>query len=894
MGLLNHTKSKILKRILFLSIAVITVVTFSYSCSRSKDTFTSRLYHQTTSKFNGYFYANESLNEGIATLEVQHKDDWKNILPVFIYGTDLEAKNIYPQMDRAILKTSTVIDHHAMTIKKKEENKWIKYNYLVMGKAYFYKHQFEEATKVFDYIIKQYKDEDIKYDATLWMARTKIELEDYGKALSLLKLLDEENLPKEILPEFKAVYADFQIRNERYPKAIEKLEEAIVVTKDRKRRARLTYILAQLYEIENRSNDAINAYQRVVKMHPYYEMVFYASINQAMAYNTRDGDSQAIKKLLKKMIKDRKNVDYYDQIYYALATLELEENKKDQAIEYFILSTKTSLTNVEQKGISFLALGNIYMDDRLYKTAKSYYDSTLIFLPKENEEYKEIADLDRGLGDLIINLDVIALQDSLIHLASLTDKEREKIILGIIAAEEKAEDERIEALLASKKEDNRQNLSASNPLSNSSGGAGNGKGDWYFYNPSSMSFGYSEFQRIWGSRTLQDNWRRSNSSSRLGLPQDAMIDDQGNDLSVSIKRRDIKSLNEYLADIPLTDEGLAESEALLEEALYNAGVIYNEELNDVDNAIEMFDELTQRFPKSKHLATSYYQLYRLYVKKENEGNYFGAGYRDNSEYYKAIILEDFPLSEYAKIIRNPNYLKEAEIAKQRREEDYMATYRNFKSHRYDIVMQECNRVIQNETDNPFLAKYYFMKAYIVGQRSDQANFERELQLIADKFPDTEEGKEAVEIINQLNKKNLKVPGKEDAAAKNEAPENKSEFIINNDVEHFFALIYPNNKGNVNDVKVAISNFNKKYYSNDKLKVTNSFINKENQIVIVRRFTNADNALSYYTNFINDTDQLKETNEEGYIIFLISSKNFTKLFKSGDIEGYDAFFKETYL
>jgi hypothetical protein len=165
-------------------------------------------------------------------------------------------------------------------------------------------------------------------------------------------------------------------------------------------------------------------------------------------------------------------------------------------------------------------------------------------------------------------------------------------------------------------------------------------------------------------------------------------------------------------------------------------------------------------------------------------------------------------------------------------------------------------------------------------------------LIADKFPDTDEGKEAVEIIAELNKTGLKDPQKEDSDSKK--PAKKSDFIVNNEVEHFFALIYPNGKGNVNDVKISISDFNKKYYSNDKLKVTNSFINKENQIVIVRRFSDAEKALSYYNNFINDDAQLKEVNEEGFIIFLISSKNFTKLFKSGDIEGYDSFFQETYL
>ena len=64
-----------------------------------------------------------------------------------------------------------------------------------------------------------------------------------------------------------------------------------------------------------------------------------------------------------------------------------------------------------------------------------------------------------------------------------------------------------------------------------------------------------------------------------------------------------------------------------------------------------------------------------------------------------------------------------------------------------------------------------------------------------------------------------------------------------------------------------------------------------KIIKARNITPESNT---YNNFINDDDMLKDVNAEGFTIFLISSKNFTKLFKSGDIEGYDAFFQETYL
>ena len=867
------------------------------SCSRKKDTWSSRAYHQTTARYNGYFYAGESLKEGLAVLQSDYKENWNQILPVFIVGDDKESKNIYPQMDRTISKASMVIDRHSMIIKKKEENKWIKFNYLVIGKAFFYKKDYKEAYKVFDFIIKQYKNDPIKNEAIYWLARTKLDDDDESKALTLLKLLAEEpNISRELLSDYKASYADYYIRQEQYNKAIEKLDESILVTKNKKRKARLTYILAQLQYEDGFKSDAVASYKKVVKLHPDYEMVFYASINQAKAFRTRDGGGEEIRKLLLKMAKDRKNLEYRDQIYYALAEVEIEDDNMDKGIEYLELSVRTSLNNVEQKGISFMKLGDIYLNQREYELAKINFDSTLIFLPPEAPDYGKIEDLDEGLSSLIVDLNTIQLNDSLLHLASLTQKEQEKIILGLIVQKEKERDE--ELLAAQNLEKNKgRKLSPSVPLTaGRSNSSSNSKGDWYFYSPGIMSAGFSQFKQKWGSRKLKNDWRRSEAASNNTSlnPTELTIIDSSNVEETALQRAEIKSLEAYMAEIPMTEDQQSKASKKVEDALYDAGVIYNEKLEDVDNAIEMFDELAQRFPESQYIVTAYYQLYRLYVRKEMEGNYFGAGFRDNSDYYREIILNDYPYSQYAKIIRNPNYLKEAELALIRKQDDYKATYQNYKSHRYKIVLNDCNTVINEDPDNPYLPKYLLLKAMVVGSMSDKQNFERELQLLADNFSETEEGERAVEILNELNKGNLKAPGKKDQPKGKSTSKSSGEFDSLKKGEHFFALIYPNNKGNVNKVKIAISNFNKKYYSNDKLKVTNSFINKDNQIVIVRRFGEVDKAMSYYTNFINDDQQLKKVNEENYRIFLISSKNFSKLFKSGNIDGYDAFFQENYL
>ena len=37
-------------------------------------------------------------------------------------------------------------------------------------------------------------------------------------------------------------------------------------------------------------------------------------------------------------------------------------------------------------------------------------------------------------------------------------------------------------------------------------GSNTSGGKWYFYNPATLSFGFSEFQKKWGKRKLEDDW----------------------------------------------------------------------------------------------------------------------------------------------------------------------------------------------------------------------------------------------------------------------------------------------------------------------------------------------------------------------------------------------------
>lgn len=838
-------------------------------------------------------------------LKDNHQDDYLAILPVYILPDEEGQKNLYPTMDQVIEKCSTVIDRHSIDIKKegdkrkKEHNKWIDENFLLIGIANYYKGRYSTAQEMFSYTAKKYKGESTRFYAALWLARTYIEMERYSKATTVLSVIENdegEDKPKDFLAKFSTVYSDLYLRQERYKEALPYLEDAVIYTKDKPMKARLTFILGQIYNEQSRSKDAIDAFGEVVSMKPDYEMEFYAKISQALSYDRRL-DSKQIKDMLWGMAKDEKNEEYYDQIYYALGEIEFEDQNIDEAIALFTKSAKKSINNPRQKGRSYLRLATIFFDDREYVLAKNYYDSTATYLPEDYPNYETITAIGNSLVELVYNLDIVELNDSLIGLASMDEKDREKKILRMIAdleeEEERQKEEELQAL---------QDIQFQQASANRSSGGGK---NWYFYNPSTLGAGYQEFQRKWGSRKLEDNWRRSNKSS---FGDNAIADNTDVDslaLAINQGPSNIKTLDEYLAELPLADSSLATAKQSIVDALYQIGTIYKERLKDDNNAVESFLRITNEFEESDKALPSYYQLYRIYLEKEQSGGFVGTGFRDNSEYYKSVILADYPDSEFAKLILDPDYV--TSLSKRYEEEklEYEATYKKFSRRQYSDVLIACNTVIRDEPQNNFIAKYYLVKALTVGARKDAGAYEDILREIIAKFPGTVEAEKAAELLGELNKAKSQLArnsAKDDVADSNlpdvpkvdDSDVNTSMFKTDDDSEHFFALVFPKTDGNANDLKATISDFNSEYFRNDKLRITNSFIDKDHQIIIVRSFGEKSIAQDYYNTFVTNSDFLGDINDKDYQKFVITTKNFTVLFRNKNTDVYQVFFNNNYL
>ncbi len=880
---------------------------FASGCSRKKDTFTSRFYHQTTSQFNWYFNANEIWTLTNQRLWSEKEDDYLKLLPLFVVPNEEQQKNLYPEMDAIIEKCGTLIDRHAMEISKKEKNKWIDDAYLLTGKANFYKGRYSTAQEMFAYVAKKYKGQDSRYDAALWLARTYFETEQYGKAKTVLSVIEKDNSkdkPKDFLSNFNAVSADMYLRQGKFKEAIPYLEDATLYTKDRQMKARLMYITAQAYQEEGKSKQAISTFAEVVELKPGYEMEFYAKISQALAFD-RKLDSSKIKAMLRDMSREEKYREYLDQIYYAWAEIELEERNIEEGLKLLQLSAANSVSNPKQKAKTWLRIADIYFADREYLTAKSYYDSTATLITEDFPGYYDILAKASSLGDLVINLDVIENNDSLLTLANMDEKERDKIIIKMIAD--------LEAEYEQKMLEEQKALERLQFASAAGGGGGNasyGSGkNWYFYNPGALGKGMQEFNRRWGPRKLEDNWRRSTKASTntamMTNDPDAVVDlaqDAGSG---------IKSLEEYVALLPMSDSAQKAMHDDIIAALYDIGLIYKERLKDEDNAIESFNRITVDYDTSAIAPSAFYQLYRIYYEKELAGSFIGTGFKDNSGYYRDIILEDYPDSEYAKLILNPDYISQKNANYEAEKIIYEETFKKFNRRQYNDVLIVCNDVITTQPNNNFLPKYYLIKALTVGAKNDASSFENALKDIIAKFPNTEEADRAAELLGDLNEAKARLaredarkirdagsdPVADTADKTNPAPTpanvDTDMFKMDENSEHFFALIFPKDSENATTVKETIAQFNSEFFKTANLRVTNSFIDKDHQIVIVRSFKNKAEAMEYFTTFDKNNGMLADLLAKKYPTFTITTKNFTVLFRNKNPEVYKVFFDSNY-
>ena len=869
------------------------------SCSTEKDAWINRSYHNTTAKYNGFFNAGEIIKEAMTNYSDARAENYNVIIPVYEYADEIGSKSLYAPMDTAATKCETVIGRHSMpSIKKGQFRKtewcrWIDDNWMVIGQSKFHKRDFEEALKRFIYIERQYSKEPIKYTSMLWQAKTYIELEEYEKAEDILKkliegeeeltqLLEEQKekekkqkeksksrakskkkgrsieddktpppFPKNFDREIAPIYADLFLRQKKYPKAVEKLEKAIELEKKRQFKTRLIFILAQVQQ-ELGNGQASSLYEQVVKLNPKYEMAFQAKIKQALAYS--GGKNKSIKAQLLKMLKDDKNAEYLDQIYFALADMTLREGDRPKGIEYLELSVLSSSSNNDQKSKSFLRLGKLYYADKNYIKAQRYYDSTMTVLPKEHEEFDMIKLQNTSLTELVNQLEIVNNRDSISLLCALSEKDLIAKIEDIIQ-EKKDEDARIE---------DENNTIAPIPFGGNTASSSGGK--FWVWDNNLRGKGFNDFKKVWGNRKLEDNWRRVSKIS-ISVGEETTDSEDG-------EVKDEYTLDFYMKDLPCgDDEKLLASNNEMMDALYEIGTIYRVKLEDPTAAKETFNDLVGRFLPKQKAISGLYQLYLLEIGEQKKK-------------HKNTILNDFPDSEYAQLILNPNYKQAEQLAKDKDKAGYAAAYQKYVQKQYAAVIINCNAIIKTDSANAFLCNYYYLKAQAVSGKNAGLDSLGELEGALSDVVDHCEGHEVYATAKAALDKIRKTNSIE------EAKEGKGTYIFAPGLKHFFVVVIPNESGKTKDAKMKLSNFNSTSFSKSKLKTTSTFLDSDTQVVLVKEFKNKKAAHDYYLAFKVNKKHVKSLSN-AYPYFVITNKNYASLIIEKSLDDYLAFFKKHY-
>jgi tetratricopeptide (TPR) repeat protein len=850
------------------------------ACSTKKNTWTRRTYHNITSKYNVYWNGNESLKEGVKSLNQNVEDDYLQVLRVFNYGKKSDAQRIYQTMDRAIQKGSIGVQRHSMKFGSKEYVRWIDDSYLMMGKAHFYKQDYISARRTFDFVSSQYNYTDIKYTADLWLAKTYIQLKQYEKAEPMLRALDaasrDNEMPAEVQRNLELVWADYYIDRKNYDAAVIHLKRGIYRTNDKQLKTRAMFILGQIYERQGDLTAATEQFKAVIKRNPDFTLAFEARINLAKAYDTNLGDSKQIIKILNRMLRDEKNEEYQDRIYYALAEIALKENRQDDAISLLRKSVSVSTNNKSQQATSALLVAGLLFDRLKYVPAQAYYDTAVSALPLDYPGYDSINNRAGVLQELVENLMIVHDQDSLLRIASMDSLARNKFIDGIIAEyieEEKRlqQEERLEEQMAMMP----GNREPQNTMEQST--------EWYFYNPNTLSFGYTEFLRKWGRRRLEDNWRISDKQS-ISIDEggmDLLADDETaatDSASANLTPRDRAY---YLQELPLTVEQQAKANNNIAEALNNLGFIYMEKLNDIPEAINAYTTLNTRYPENEYRLPSLYALYKLH--KENQE-------AEAAENYKLTIIQDYPDSDYAQVLLDPEYFAKKAAAQSESAAFYERTYDAYKNGQYFRVVMNADRAVElYPNDTALLPRFDFLRAVASGRLEVVDTMAVALDRLIKAYPKSSVTPLAQDILRNIGKTytlEVAVEIPEDETEAIAAP--KWPYIDNPDAQYMVMLVCKTAKIRIDPLKVRLSDFNQREFSIQSLMIKNLVLDKDNSLITVGNFANRSAAIDYFEVLSQSDYVLGGMNKADYKVYPVSLSNYPIFYRNKDIDEYGSF------
>ena len=907
-------KLKMKAKNIYILLLIVTNLLLFTQCSTKNNNAATRSYHYVTARYNVYFNANNAFLKVEDEIIDNHKDNYSEILPVFRLSNPETAQLAKGKMDYVMEKCQKTIKTHSIVKKPKKDPKRMKdpkykaflekeeYNsmvqeaWLLMGKAQFYQSDFLAAISTFSYVKTHFDDnKDVCVEASLWEARSFAELGWYYEAEEALKRIDEKTFTHSTNEIFVLVKSDLLLKQGLYEDAIPFLSTAVEQA-DKKDKARMSYILAQVYEKAGNYAEAYKWYEECLDRNPLHELEFNAMLSQARCY--QGNDIESLKKKLEKLIKKQSNSEYLDQIYYTIGELYQRNGNEELAVKFYEKAIDESVRNGIDKAKAQVALGEIYYSKENYLKAQPLYSEAMPVLPTTFENYTELNKKSLLLNDIAKNQQTIILEDSLQYLSTLTKEEQIAIIEEVIKKRKEEEAEMQRKLEEAARIQSIRDQNAAMGQTNLSLGELADK-SWYFYNPSLITRGRLDFQKTWGSRVLEDDWRRSNKSSSAwdfsSEEDEEALDSLAVADTVQEKKYTRDDVEYYLRLIPKTEEQFAASNSNIENSLVNLFTIFESKMADYPKAEDVYDTLVARFPNSAQLDLVRYRLYQMYERNAETAK---------AEQVKNLLYAEHPDSKYTRYLQGG--MPEPSTVNEKVELLYRETYEAFKAGDANMVKKNAYIAETTYPEHELMPKFMFLSAVSTGKEDGNETFKANLQKLVEKYPNNEVStvskniialmEQGKEVQSSFSVTEIQEQRKQTMVTEEEFATNiqKAGFSYDPESAHIFICIVEGEEDVKNRVLYSIAQFNFSRFLIKDFDLAVRKLDDGGYAIAVKGLMHLKEANWYQNMILTDANIASVLAEVEHKAFVISEDNFIKIFDKESVQKYLDFINQNQL
>lgn len=764
----------------YILIAVVALVALLASCSTEKNTSRSRWWHSFNARYNTYYNGSVAYIDASLEKENGNKDNFTEMIPMYTVGNKKSRELGKANYDKAIEKCEKAIKLHSITkrpewtkrrrkterdiewLSRKEYNPFLWKAWMLMGRSQFYQGAFDEAASTFSYMCRLYATQPAIYGrARAWLAKSYIEQDWLYDAEDVIRNMQRDSIHWRAQKEWDFTYADYYIHTGDYDKAIPYLKKSIDHEMRKKQKARLCFLLGQLYAATGKNAEAYKAFKSVVRKNPPYELEFNARI----AMTEVMGASQAKKMVgkLKRMAASDKNKDYLDQVYYAIGNIYLAQKDTLKAISNYEKGNKKATRSGIEKGVLLLKLGDLYWQQEKFSDAQRCYGEATGLLDKDRKDYEQLSARSKVLDELVPYTDAIHLQDSLQTLAKMSEKDRNAAIDRVIAElkrqekeQKRLEDEKNaqQTMQRNGAMGNRNNTNRNNTAQTQQNNRQNAV--WYFYNAMAVQQGKQAFEKLWGKRENTDNWQRVNKTVVGNLNGDAdmeLTEEQKDSIAKAELAQDsLEQLKDsaqndphkreyYLAQIPFTEDQVATSNLAIMDGLYNSGVIFKDKLDNLDLSKKQFTRLETQYPDFEQKADMYYHLFLLYSRLGQHN--VAAGYVEK-------LKAEYPENQWTILLTDPYFKENAQFGVHIEDSLYAATYEAFKTDRLSEAKANAQISATRFPLGENRDKFLFIGGLAKLNDGDSKGCVDDMKAVVEKFPQSKLAEMAGMIVNGVN------------------------------------------------------------------------------------------------------------------------------------------------